>query len=168
MLTSAAVAAEVHDIKVPDTLNCGGKVLPLQGSALRTATLFKIRVYVISYYAATKANATPDPEALARPVCFRVNYLRDIDDDDADKAWKYQFKESSEYPYPDLESHVKKLQESFGEIKGDRLHQFELVEGKTTLLENGVKKGEVDGTEFQKNFLSVWFGKKSPVPNLNK
>jgi hypothetical protein len=85
-----------------------------------------------------------------------------------DKAWGFQFKESSMHPYPELEGHVKEIQKFFGEIKGERTENFVLEEGSTKIYENGALKGEIKGSEFQKNFLSLWFGKKPPTQELQE
>ncbi len=157
----SAFAKKVEGIKFPETRECGGKTLPLQGTGLRTATLFNIRVYVMAYYAAEK-------KAPNKPSCFDLVYLRDFDAKDVDKAWAFQFKESSDFPYPQLDEHVKNIQDFFGEIKGDRKESFELSEGVTKVYEDGKLKGEIKGEEFQKNFLSLWFGKKPPTKDLQE
>lgn len=161
LLGSIAWAKKVEGIQFPESRECGGKMLPLQGTGLRTATLFKIRVYVLAYYAAEK-------KAPQQPSCFDLVYLRDFDAEDVDKAWAFQFKESSQFPYPQLEEHVKNIQNYFGEIKGDRKESFELSEGVTKVFENNQLKGEIKGEEFQKNFLSIWFGKNPPTKELQE
>jgi hypothetical protein len=155
------MAKEVAGLKIPETYDCAGKSLPLQGAGLRTATWLKIKVYVLAYYAAEK-------KAPSMPSCFNLTYLRDFDNSDVDKAWSFQFRDSSMHPYPQLEEHVKEIQKYFGEIKGDRSENFVLEEGTTKVFENGVLKGEIKGPEFQKNFLSLWFGEKPPTPELQK
>lgn len=162
-LSPSGWAKKIDGEKIPDTLSCGEKSLPLQGAGLRTATIFNIRVYIIAYYGEKKILGLEDPTIAQRPVCFEVTYLRDVDDEDVDKAWDFQFKDSSQYPYAELPQHIKKLQSFFGEIKGERKHLFALLPGKTILSENGAIKGEIAGPEFQKNFLSIWYGKKPPT-----
>ena len=161
-------AKEVDGVSIPDSFQCEEKTLPLQATALRTATIFNIRVYIIAYYGDSKITSMKSAIETKPPFCFVVKYLRDVDNKDADKAWKYQFKESSNYPYPDLKSHVKILQDSFGEIKGERQHVFSFSKDKTKLFENGVLKGEIPGQEFQKNFLSIWYGTKPPTKKVQE
>jgi hypothetical protein len=161
LLSTQVLAKEVAGVNIPETYDCGGKTLPFQGAGLRTATWIKIKVYVLAYYAAEK-------KAPATPSCFNLTYLRDFDQEDVDKAWAFQFKDSSMHPYPQLEEHVKEIQQYFGEIKGERSENFVLEEGSTKIYENGILKGEIKGAEFQKNFLSLWFGKKPPTKELQE
>ena len=162
LLISPLVSAkEVAGLKIPDTYECAGKSLPLQGTGLRTATWIKIKVYVLAYYAAEK-------KAPGTPACFNITYLRDFDNEDVDKAWAFQFKESSNFPYPQMDEHVKELQKYFGEIKGARTENFVLEEGVTKVFDHGELKGEIKGAEFQKNFLSLWFGTKPPTKEFQE
>lgn len=168
LLMASANAKVVSDVTLSDQRLCGGTMVPLQAAGLRTATFLKIRVYVVAYYSLEKVLKGDDPNKKKRPICFELTYLRDVSDKDVDRAWQYQFKESSDFPYPKLDEHVNKLKEYFSDIKDERTHLFELVQGKTILSENGKVKGEIDGDDFQKNFLSVWFGKNPPTEEVKE
>ncbi len=160
LLSSNMVSArEIFETTIPDSLKCGDKTLTLQSAGLRTATIFNIRVYVVAIYGSSKGTTE-------RPQCFEITYLRDVDNQDADKAWAFQFKESSEHLYPELQDHIKMLQDSFGDIQGERKHLFALLSGETQLSENGILKGKILGDDFQKNFLTIWFGKKPPTKEV--
>lgn len=168
LISGALHARELQGVKFPENLTCEGKEIPLQGAGLRTATVFGIKVYVLGFYAPEPIASADDANLLKRPMCFNITYLRNFDNDDVDKAWEFQFKESSAFPYPEMKDHVAELQKYFGEIKGERSHSFSLADGVTTVFENGVKKGEIKGVEFQKNFLSLWFGSKPPTKDLQE
>ena len=159
--TPVAMARVVADLKIPETYECAGKPLPLQGAGLRTATWIKIKVYVLAYYAAAK-------KAPGTPSCFNITYLRDFDNEDVDKAWSFQFKESSQYPYSKMDEDVKELKKYFGEIKGERTENFELTAEGTKVFENKILRGEIKSPEFQKNFLSLWFGSKPPTKEFQE
>lgn len=163
-------AAELEGVKLRDKMICAGTELPLQAAGLRAATIFNIRVYVLAMY-----TPTPLPEGLKdqnidkRPMCFEVHYMRDVEKEKVDKAWEFQFEESSGYPYPKLKEHISLLQKFFGKIKANEgVHLFELTGTSTKVYENGEYKGEIPGTEFGKNFLSVFFGKNPPTKDLRK
>lgn len=167
-ILSPSFAKTVAEVPLNDAILCGEKNLPLQGAGLRTATIFNIKIYVTSYYSSKKITKDIGYTNAQLPVCFEITYLRDFDNADVDKAWKFQFEESSDHPYAQLNAHVATLQTFFGEIKGDRKHVFALLKGSTQFFENGVLKGEIKGDEFQKNFLSIWFGKKPPTKDLQQ
>lgn len=163
------LAAEVDGVKLKDSMVCGGKETPLVAAGLRDATIFNIRVYVLAMYAPTRVKSLEDPAIGNRPMCFEVHYLRDVEKKKVDEAWEYQFKDSSEYPYPALKDHIKLLQTFFGEIKKDQgVHLFELLEDSTKVYENGEYKGEIPGKEFGKNFISIFYGENPPTKDLRK
>ncbi len=169
LLVSSAFAAELEGIKLKDKMTCAGVELPLQAAGLRAATIFNIRVYVLAMYTPTPLTSLTDPNMEKRPMCFEVHYMRDVEKKKVDEAWEFQFKDSSEYPYPKLKDDIKLLQKFFGEIKANKgVHLFELTENSTKVYENGEYKGEIPGKEFGKNFLSVFFGKKPPTKDLRE
>jgi len=161
--------AEVDGVKLKDKMICGGVELPLVAAGLRDATIFNIRVYVLAMYAPTVVTSLKDPNAEKRPMCFEVHYLRDVEKAKVDEAWEFQFKGSSEYPYPKLAEDIKLLQKFFGEIKADEgIHLFELLENSTKVYETGEYKGEIPRKEFGKNFISVFYGKNPPTKELRE
>jgi hypothetical protein len=159
LFSQLSQALELEKVKIPDSLNCEGQETPLHGYGLRTATVFKIKVYVLALY-------SQDLEA--RPMCFNITYLKDFNNKDVDRAWEYQFKESAEHKYPELKEHLSLLGDFFGEIKGPRSQNISLVNDTTKFYENGILKGEIKGKDFQKAFLSIWFGKNPPTKELKK
>lgn len=166
---SPSWAKKIEGVEVPEHYQVTEKEkVPLQGLGLRTATIFKIRVYLAALYAKMALKRSDDPHSLPRPVVLDVTYLRDFDEEDVDKAWAYQFKESSQFPYKELDQHVKDIQRFFGEIKGDRKESFVFLDGETMFYENGKLVGKISGKEFQKNFLSLFFGPKPPTEDLKK
>jgi len=166
---SFVLAKNVQGISLSDSLECDGKILPLQSYGTRKATIFGIKVYVMAYYG-EKAIKRDDPlNALSqRPMCLDIHYLRDFDNEDVDKAWEYQFKESSTYPYPDLKQDLENIKLFFGAIKGKRKQSFKLTTDKTLILENDSLKGTIQGGNFQKNFLYIFFGKNPPTKDLKE
>ena len=168
LLVTGVNAAELEGIKLRDKMSCAGIELPLQAAGLRDATIFNIRVYVLAMYSPTLLpGGLTDQNIEKRPMCFEVHYMRDVEKAKVDEAWEFQFKDSSEYPYPDLKRHITLLQQFFGKIEaGKGVHLFELTENSTKVYENGEYKGEIPGKEFGKNFLSVFFGKNPPTKKL--
>jgi Chalcone isomerase-like len=168
LLTTELWARTIEEVKLPETFKSTGKEIPLQGVGLRTATIFNIRVYLAAFYSEAAPKRQDDVNLLKRPLILDVTYLRDFSGEDVDKAWKFQFEDSSQYPYPEMKEHVKNIQDFYGDIKGDRKETFELVDGETRFYENGTLKGKILGEAFQKNFLSLFFGKKPPTEDLKK
>jgi hypothetical protein len=161
-------ATEIADIKILPTISCDGKEIPLSGAGLRTATILKIKIYVLALYTPTPIRKDNGPELEQRPICFDLTYLRDFDNGDVDKAWKYQFEESAEHKYGNFKNDLNELQKIFGEIKGKRNQFIEFTGETSKFYENGKLKGEIKGKDFQKTFLSIWFGKNPPTEALKE
>ncbi len=165
-LITSSYATEVEGIKLPKEKSCFNKSLPLQSYGIRKATIFGIKVYVLAYYSETSFLKVNDPNLNQRPICLDVHYLRDFDNKDVDRAWEFQFKESSSFPYEDLNLDVDQIKKFFGEIKGKRLQSFALNEEQTDFYENDLFKGSIKNKNFQKNFLHLFFGDKPPTEEL--
>lgn len=160
------MAKEIEGLKLQEKKNCFNKELPLQGFGIRKATIFGIKVYVLAYYSEFPLTKISDPNLEKRPICLDIHYLRDFDNKDVDRAWEFQFKESSSYPYEELKQHLVQIKDFFGEIKGERLQAFSLNEEDTQFYENGTLKGTIKDKRFQKNFLHIFFGEKPPTEEL--
>lgn len=156
----------IEGVSIPALIKCDGKDIPISGSGLRTATFFKIKIYVLSLYAGEKIKSGAPGELEQRPICFVMTYLKDFDEKDVDRAWDYQFKESADFAYPDQKKHIQELKDFFGGIQGLRKQTVELTLDSTRFYENDSLKGEIKGKDFQKTFLSIWFGKNPPTQKL--
>jgi len=165
-LFSTVWAREVEGVKIPSTLKCAGLDLPLQGYGLRKATIFGIKIYVLALYSSSPITKVNDPNLENRPICMNIYYLKNFDNKDVDRAWDYQFKESSLFSYGQLNEHIGQIKAFFGEIKDERLQSFHFHSDKTEALENNKLRGTIEGKEFQKNFLNIFFGTKPPTTEL--
>lgn len=165
-LSLAQANSTIEGVTIPALMKCDGKDVPISGSGLRTATFFKIKIYVLSLYAGEKIKSGAPDELEQRPLCFVMTYLKDFDEKDVDRAWDYQFKESADFTYPDQKKHIQQLKDFFGGIRGERKQTIELSLDSTKFYENDTLKGEIKGREFQKTFLSIWFGKNPPTQDL--
>lgn len=159
LLPQLSLSAELEGVDVPKSVVCEGQETPLHGHGLRTATLLRIKIYVLAFYS---------QNLNSRPMCFHITYLKNFSDKDVDRAWDYQFKESGEHSYPLLKDHLVELKKYFGEISGERKQTIALVGDTTRFYENGKLKGEIKSEDFQKNFLSIWFGKNPPTEELQE
>lgn len=158
----------IEGVVIPNEFKCDQKDVKLSGAGLRTATFFKIKIYVLALFADERIKTGVESELSQRPICFVMTYLRDFDESDVDRAWDYQFKESAEYQYPDLKKHIHELKSFYGAIKNERRQTIELVNDSTKFYENDKLKGEIKSKDFQRSFLSMWFGKNPPTEDLKK
>lgn len=160
-----AGALEIAGVAIAPSQTVDSQELQLNGSGLRTVTILHVKAYVAAFYA-PKALRTPEEiNASTGPLRFDFTFVRAFDKKDVTKAWTLQFRESASYSYPTLEKDVAQLTQYFGAIRKNGVETIELVGDKTRITDDGVFRGEIIGSDFQKAFLSLWFG-SNPVPRM--
>ncbi len=121
LVASAAGAAELAGVTLPDTTMLGGTTLHLNGIALRTYSWLRIRIYVAGLYL---EHSSHDAEAvLASPekkmVVFR--FMRDVDAVNARKSWREGFEQNCQLPCRLVPADVERFLEAVPSIRvGDR------------------------------------------------
>jgi len=88
-LTSlAARAAVLAGVDLPDHLTAAGVELTLNGAALRTATIFRLPVYVAGLYLKQPTHDAQQIVASPQPKLLRFVFLRNIGVDKVRNAWR--------------------------------------------------------------------------------
>jgi len=146
----------LEGMTIPDTMSIEGNEHKLQAAGVRKATIFGIKVFTLAFYNKTLS-------LMEKPFCFEFTYFRDFSNSQVDEAWDFQFNESNEFKYPELATDLTRLKEFLGEIKGERKQTFIFSGNTIKVYENGQLKGEIQSENFQKSFISLWIGEKSPV-----
>lgn len=167
-LPALALGAEFEGVKIPDTVQAGGKTLALNGNGLRTKLFFK--VYVASLYLENKsgdANAVVNADTVKR---VRMTMLRDLTKDQIAEAIREGFEKNAKPQMPKL----KERMESFisqipASVKKGEILELTYVPGKGTSV--GSTSGEatqIAGKDFADALFSVWLGKSPVDENLKK
>ena len=85
-----------------------------------------------------------------------------------DRAWEAQFKASATHQYPGLATDQAKFVAMFGPLKKGGVEMVEIVGNETRVYDAGSLKGAIQGRDFQKAFLSMWYGTQPVMPSLKK
>jgi hypothetical protein len=93
---------------------------------------------------------------------FNFQFLQGASQGQVTDAWTAQFKASVTFTYPGFEKDRDAFIGFFGPIKSGGVETVELVGENTLAYDDGKLKGTIVGRNFQKAFLSLWFG-SSPV-----
>src|ERR1700722_2932308 len=93
-----AHAIELDGVAMPDTRVADGTQMRLNGIGLRTFSMLGIRVYVAGLYL-ERRSADPDT-ILHSPErkLLDIRFLRDVDAEDARKAWRDGFERNCKTP----------------------------------------------------------------------
>ena len=160
----AAFALEIEGVKVPPQSSVNGQSLTLNGAGLRTVTIafIPIKAYVAAFYTPAPLKSEEAVLASPGPLQFTFTFLKSVSQTQAVNAWQSQIQASMTYSYPGIEKDRTAFIGMFGAINQGGTEMIQLVGSETQVYDNGKLKGTIQGRDFQKAFLSVWFG-SNPV-----
>jgi long-chain acyl-CoA synthetase len=168
---TAAGAAEVGGVKLPDTANVAGSDLVLNGAGIRTRAIFK--VYVGSLYLSKKTADAAAAIGEQAPKRVQINMLRTVSADDFVGALNDGLKaNNSEAELAAVKAQVDQLQsimKSFGEAKDGGVVTLDYVPGQGTVVSyEGKARGTIPGDAFNKALMKIWLGDKPIQGDLKK
>ena len=102
------------------------------------------------------------------PMEFDFTFLRAVNQSDVTKAWESQFAESVNYTYPGYVRDRDAFIAMFGPLQNLGVEKVQLLGTNTVIFDQGTKKGTIPGRDFQKSFLSLWFGSNPVATDLKK
>jgi hypothetical protein len=163
-----ARALEIQGVAVPPTAQVAGQNLPLNGAGLRTFSLLlvPIKIYVAAFYAPAPLRSEAAVLASPGPMQFNFTFLRAVGASDVARAWTSQFSSSVSYTYPGYEKDRDSFIGMFGALQQGGVQMVQFVGTDTLVYDQGTPKGTIAGRDFQKSFLSLWFGSDPVSPDL--
>ena len=160
----SAFPLEIEGVKVPPQSSVNGQSLSLNGAGLRTVSIafIPIKAYVAAFYTPAPLKSEEAVLASPGPLQFTFTFLKSVSQTQAVNAWQSQIQTSMTYSYPGIEKDRTAFIGMFGAINQGGTEMIQLVGSETQVYDNGKLKGTIQGRDFQKAFLSVWFG-SNPV-----
>ena len=157
-------------MEVPAQKTVGGKKLTLNGSGVRSVTfaMIPIKAYVAAFYAPRPLSTEAEAAASPGPLEFDFTFLRAVGQADVTKAWNAQFGESVSAPYPGLKRDQAAFVQMFGPLENRGVETVVIAGDQTKVYDAGEFKGAIQGRDFQKAFLSLWFGSSPVSPELKR
>ncbi len=160
LLSVPVFAAEVHGVKLPDSIALAGKALTLNGAGVRTKSIFNIKVYVAGLYLET---ASKDAYRIVDTDGVRRIVLR-MTHNAPRQRMKDEFldglERNSRVELPALRERLDRLFRAIPDLKEGHELAITYVPGKGTSIKctNG---GEVSvpGKDVADALLRVWLGK---------
>lgn len=166
----SASAKEISGVAVPSQKEVAGKALTLNGAGVRTVVLavIPIKAYVAAFYAPKPLKSYQEVLASPGPFQFDFTFLQGVGREQVTDAWNAQFKASASYSYPQLSEDQARFVKMFGPLKKHGVESVVIDGNSTKVYDGGALKGAIEGRDFQKAFLSLWFGDKPVMPELKK
>lgn len=157
--------AEIDGIQIQDFELIKEDKLPLNGVGIRKATIFKIKVYLISFYYPVKV--TSEDELLSKPQKFiiKLKFLRDISKEKIIDSFHSGFAKNSVNLKMYSQS-WKILQQAIGSQKNGEELVFTYSGDKLSIKSNA-NETIIDQIDFVPQLLKLWFG-TPPNEDLKK
>lgn len=143
------------------------QTLRFNGAGVRSVSFFgwDFKVYVAGFYHAAQ-HVIQDAETVFHvvnhhPMQLDFTFLRSVSQAKVTEAWQKQLEHSVEFTYEGFEKDRDEFVHSFGPIENGGTESVVLLQdGRTVMVDQGVPKGVIYNKQFQRAFLSMWFGRK--------
>ena len=147
--------------------------LRFNGAGVRSINFFgwDFKVYVAGFYHTGRdpLQSTDDVyQALQQhPMQFDFTFLRTVPQSKVTEAWEQQLEHSVDHHYEQYEQDRDTFVSSFGPISNSGTVSVVLHPcGQTILVDQGARKNVIKSHDFQRSFLSMWFGEKAVHQDL--
>jgi hypothetical protein len=158
LTSSAATAAELDGVTLPDVQEAAGTRLVLNGLALRTYSFLRVRIYVAGLYLERR---TTDADAILnsnQPKLLHFVFTRDVDADAARKSWRESFDKNCPAPCSVPPGAIERFLAGIPPMhKGDTSTFVFTAKGLDALM-NGRLVGQIPNPEFMRVILATFIG----------
>lgn len=161
-------AAELHGVRMPDSMTLEAKTLKLNGIGIRTKTFLAIKVYVAGLYLETRSK---NPDQIIASDSVRRLRLQMTHNAPRDKVLA-EFSEGIEHNAKDgaaLKERLAKFLRAIPKLSEGGVLTVTYVPGKgTTVVATGGNEVSVPGKDFADALFSAWIGKHPLDGDLKK
>jgi hypothetical protein len=165
---SAAHAADLEGVSMPDTRVVAGTQMWLNGIGLRTYSALGIRIYVAGLYL-ERRNGDPDTILHSQErKLLDIRFLRDVDAEDARKAWQESFEQNCSSPCDLDPRDMRRFLAAVPSVhKGDDSTLLFTAKG-VHITFNGRLMGDIADPHFAELMLATFIGREPPTPRLKR
>ena len=164
---ASASGRECAGITFPDQIQVDGESLTLNGLGVRRASVFRVGVYVAALYLTEPSN---DPHRILQsntPSELVLQFIRRVSANEIRRSWEEGFAKNAPGHPPGLEIGLAQLISWVKDVKPGQRMTFIRIPGTGMQFDfDGAVKGMIEGDEFSKAFLSIWFGDIPQTPEL--
>ena len=164
---SPATAASLADVDLEDQVTVDGKALTLNGLGLRTATAFKVKIYVIGLYL---ENQSSDPAAImasGENKRIIMHFLHKVSSDQLSDGWSEGFADNTG-DISGIKAEIAKFNASMRDVKTGDTIVLNFSGEKVDVLINDAPIDSIEGESFLQALLAIWLGPKPPNEPLKE
>jgi hypothetical protein len=166
LIVSSSFAADVP--KMPPTVGVMGQTLQLNGSGLRTATVFHVKVYEAGLYLPHRSSNAQQIINSNDPKVVRLTFLRDVSSNQVRDAWNEDFKKNCAPNCAALQPTFNQLVSQMPGAKNGDVFAYVFTPKGISIVRNGQEVNHADNPQLAKAVLSFWLGKEPPSTELKQ
>ena len=165
---SAAGAAELLGVALPDISVVDGMQMRLNGIGLRTWSIFKIPIYVAGLYLERPSGDENSILRSPQRKLLRMRFLHDVDAKDARQAWQDGLDQNCTAQCSLDPAAIRQFLAAVPSMhKGDESTMLFTATGMTATL-NGRSLGTVPDPNFASALLATFIGAVPPTPQFKR
>jgi methyltransferase OMS1, mitochondrial len=147
-----------------------GTTLYHNGEGVRKWNLlgFDFDIYIAKFWSAKPLLSEEEVMACDKPKQMEFTFLKGVSQRAVRAAWKRQMDASVTYRYDDYERDRDQFISMFDAIAEGGTVTVTLRGNETHIVDQGKIKGIIRGSNFQKAFLTMWFGSKAVTCELKQ
>jgi hypothetical protein len=164
---SSAHGASLAGVSFPDQATVEGKAVVLNGLGLRTATMLKVKVYVIGLYLESRSG---DPQAIIASggnKRIAMHFVHDVSADKLRGGWSEGFEDNTG-DVAGIKDEIAKFNASMRDVKEGDSIVLDFAGDNVDVLINDTRIDSVAGKAFQQAVLAIWLGPKPPNDALKQ
>ena len=160
--------ATAQDVSFPKQTEKAGKILVLNGTGIRKATIFGVKVYYGALYLEKKSSSANEILGSTEFKQIRMHFVHDVDSGKIRETFHDGFLANCASNCAELAPSTHELESMMGDMKdGDDL-QFDFTPEAVHYSFRGKLRGAVARPGYSKVFLGTWLGAKPPTEDLKK
>jgi hypothetical protein len=163
-----AHATELDGVAMPDTRVADGTPMRLNGIGLRTFSILGIRIYVAGLYLERRSADSDSILHSSERKLLDIRFLREVDAEDARKAWRDGFEQNCKTPCSLDPRGVQQFLAAVPTIhKGDETELLFTSKGVDVTF-NGRPMGNIVDPHFAEIMLATFIGPEPPTLRLKR
>lgn len=168
LTASAAGAAELGGVTMPDSVTLAGATLRLNGIGLRTYSLLHIEIYIAGLYL---QNPTRDADAILNSPEKKLlvfHFLRDVDAEEARKSWSEGFEGNCRLPCRLNQADLQRFLAAVPAVRAGENSTLTFLPGHLTITVDGKLAGTITDPTFARAVLATIIGPDPPTERLKR
>jgi hypothetical protein len=165
---SAVQAASLDGISIPDVREVSGVRMHLNGIGIRTFSLLGIRVYVASLYLEHRSSNSDEILRSPNMKLISMLFLRDVDAEDARKAWQESFEQNCKAPCYLNPHYLQRFLTAIPSVRQGDECTFLITSRGAHVALNKKPVGDIADRHFAELILATFIGTAPPTPRLRR